>query len=369
MRVLITTDAVGGVWNYSLDLARGLASLDITTVLAVLGPSPSAAKIKAARSIPGLHLIDTGLPLEWLAADATELERAGQALARLATDHEVDLVQLNAPALGASSRFKVPVVAVLHSCVATWWQAVRPGEPLPHDFAWRTAAVRSGLDAADLVVTPTAAFGAMAMKAYDLRKAPKTVHNGRAPVTAGTQALHDCVFTAGRLWDQGKNLRTLDAAAASIGVPVHAAGPLEGPNGERVSFDHLHSVGELDAAELGRYLAVRPVYASAALYEPFGLSVLEAAAAGCPLVLSDIPTFRELWDGVAVFVDAQDPAAFAGACNDLVGDDLERAMLGRAAKERAARFTPDVMAAQMAALYRRLLPVVRRPVLAARVAA
>ena len=41
-----------------------------------------------------------------------------------------------------------------------------------------------------------------------------------------------------------------------------------------------------------------------ALYEPFGLAVLEAAQAGCALVLSDIPTFRELWDGAALFVAA-----------------------------------------------------------------
>jgi hypothetical protein len=42
---------------------------------------------------------------------------------------------------------------------------------------------------------------------------------------------------------------------------------------------------------------------------------------------------------------------------------------GHATAQRAARFTPDVMAAQMATLYRGLLPAVRRPVLAARAAA
>jgi hypothetical protein len=54
----------------------------------------------------------------------------------------------------------------------------------------------------------------------------------------------------------------------------------------------------------------------------------------------------------------------------LVGDDFERAVQGRAAKERASRYRPDIMAAQMAALYRSLLPRVAGPVLAAaRVAA
>ena len=53
---------------------------------------------------------------------------------------------------------------------------------------------------------------------------------------------------------------------------------------------------------------------------------------------------------------------------NLVGDDFERAVIGRAARERAALRTPQAMAAQMAAVYRSLLPAVHRPVLAARAA-
>lgn len=369
LRVLLTTDAVGGVWNYSLDLARALGPLGVETVIAVLGPSPTAPQRKAARAIAGLTLVDTNQPLDWLATDADALAAAGAAVSKLAAKQGADLVQLNAPALGATASFGVPVVAVLHSCVATWWHAVKSGEGLPEDFAWRTDCVKAGLAAADLVVTPTDAFGTLARQVYDLAAAPKTVHNGRSRLATGSQAPHDFIFTAGRLWDQGKNLRTLDAAAGAIGVPVHAAGPLEGPHGQRIALEHINALGGLDDPEMDGWLSRRPVFASAALYEPFGLSVLEAAAAGCPLVLSDIPTFRELWDGVATFVAPDDPAAFARACNDLVGDDFERAVMGRAAKERAARFTPEAMAAQMAALYRGLLPALRRPVLAARAAA
>jgi glycosyltransferase involved in cell wall biosynthesis len=209
----------------------------------------------------------------------------------------------------------------------------------------------------------------MVQQRYSLMSPPRTVHNGRWRPAVTPQAPHDFIFTSGRLWDQGKNLRTLDAAAAHIAVPVHAAGPLQGPHGEVMAFEHLNTLGNLEEAELDRWLAARPVFASAALYEPFGLAVLEAAAAGCPLVLADIPTFRELWGEAARFVDPMDAAGFARACNDLVGDDFERAALGRAARERAASFTPDAMAAQMAGLYRTLLPSVRRPAPAARAAA
>lgn len=364
MRVLITADAVGGVWQYSLDLARGLARLGIETVLAVLGPAPSEEQRKCAAAVPMLKLVETGFALDWLADDGAALARAGAGIARLARKANVDLVQLNSAALAAEAEFAMPVVVVHHSCVATWWQAVN-GTTLPEDFAWRTRLVARGLEAADLVVTPTAAFGEMVRHCYRLPEAPRTVHNGRTPLAVPTAAPHDFVFTAGRLWDEGKNLGTIDAAAGAIGVPVRAAGPLKGPNGAEVMFDNIHCLGSVGEEEIGRWLSARPVFVSAALYEPFGLAVLEAASAGCALILSDIPTFRELWDGVATFVPPRDERAFTDAIASLVGDDFERAVQGRAVKERAARFTPDAMAAQMAALYRSLLPEVRRPVLAA----
>ncbi|TMJ15452.1 MAG: glycosyltransferase family 4 protein [Alphaproteobacteria bacterium] len=364
MRVLVTADAVGGVWQYSLDLARGLAGLGIETVLAVLGPSPSETQKAEAATVPSLNLIDTGLALDWLAKDAASLRTAAEAIERLARTHKVDVVQLNTPAFAGLARFEMPVVSVQHSCVATWWEAVQ-GTPLPEDFAWRTELVAQGLAASDVVVAPTAAFGEMTRRRYGLAEAPRTVHNGRTPLPVPRSAPHDFVFTAGRLWDEGKNLATLDSAAGHIGVPVRAAGPLEGPNGASVIFDNIHCLGSLDEAELGRWLAARPVFVSAALYEPFGLAVLEAAAAGCPLILSDIPTFRELWEDVAMFVPPRDEEAFTRAISRLVGDDFEREVMGRAARERAARFTPEAMAAQMASIYRGLLPAVHRPVLAA----
>jgi glycosyltransferase involved in cell wall biosynthesis len=364
LRILISTDAAGDIWRYSLDLARGLSRLGHESMLALTGAAPSGEQIRAATAIPGLRLVDTGLALAPVADEEPALARAARTLAALAEEAEADLVQLNDAALAALADFGRPVVAVHHNCVATRWQALEGGV-LPADFAWRAAPVRAGLKAADAVVAPSAAFGTTVKRLYGLADAPRTVHYGRAPLAPPDGAPRDFVFTAGRLWDEGKNLRLLDSAAGGIGVPVRAAGPLAGPNGAPVIFDNIHWLGALGEAELGRQLAARPVFVSSAVYEPFGLAVLEAAAAGCPLILSDIPTFRELWDEVAIFVDPHDRDGFTRAIGDLVGDDFERAVLGRAARERAALYTPDAMAAQMASLYRSLLPALYRPVLAA----
>jgi glycosyltransferase involved in cell wall biosynthesis len=353
LRILVTADAVGGVWQYSVDLARGLSALHIETVLVVLGPSPSPAQMRMASAVEGLTLIDTGLPLDWLADSRESIRIASEAVARLAETHSADIVQLNGGALAAEVEFPVPVVAVAHSCIATWWKATKGTEP-DGAFKWRADLTGEGLRAADHVVAPTAAFAEATQLAYALETRPTAVHNGRSPLELPRVAPHDFAFTAGRLWDKGKNVETLDAAAARLAVPVYAAGPDRGPNGDRINLHHARGLGNLGEKELARWIAPRPVFVSAAVYEPFGLAVLEAAAAGCPLVLSDIPTFRELWEEVAIFVDPMDSEGFARAVTSIVGDDFLRTQMGSAARERARQFTPEAMAARMAEIYRGL---------------
>lgn len=353
LKVLLTADAVGGVWQYSVDLARALSKLGVETVLAVLGPSPTEAQVKAVAQIKGLTLIDTGLALDWMAPTRASVRKAGDAIAKLADTHSVDIVQLNSPALAAETSFGVPVVAVNHSCLSTWWATVK-GEPIDPAFRWRADLGSKGLRKADVVATPSAAFSEATQKAHRLPELPRTVHNGRTPLPLPRVAAHDFAFTAGRLWDKGKNAVTLDRAAADLRVPLYMAGPDVGPNGDTIELEHARALGNLGEKELARWLAAKPVFVSAALYEPFGLAVLEAAAAGCPLVLSDIPTFRELWDGVATFVPANDHLTFAKTIESIVGDEYLRTAMGAAAKERASRYTPEAMARAMLGIYREL---------------
>lgn len=359
LRLLLTTDAVGGVWTYSLDLAAALAEAeDVAVTLAVLGPSPDNDQLDTAAATPGLQLIQTGLPLDWMADNADTVRQSATALAELASLAEADLVQLHTPAL-ACAGYPAPVISLIHSCLATWWSAVKTG-PLPDDFAWRTDLVREGLRRSDLALTPTKAFTHAVQQAYHLRRQPEAVHNGRKPWLASERPQADAAFTAGRLWDEGKNVAAFDRAAALSTTPFLAAGPLAGPNGTAAELRHAQPLGRLDEAALAERLAERPVFVSAALYEPFGLSVLEAAQAGCALVLSDIPTFRELWDGAALFVAPQDEGGIAGAVDSLLADPATRATLGDCARTRAARYTPQATAAAMLGHYRALLNTARK---------
>jgi hypothetical protein len=338
LHVLMTADAVGGVWQYALDLAEGLRRHGVETTLAVLGPAPSVDQ-QATAEAAGAKLILTGLPLDWTAESREEVEEAGRAIARIAAQIKPSIVHLNSPALAASVRFDAPVMAVCHSCVATWWRAVKGGA-LPEAFVWRTDMVGQGYAAADRLLAPTQAFARATAQVYDLAEAPLVVRNGRrSPQAEARASTEPFVFTAGRLWDEGKNFAVIDRAAARLSAPVLAAGPLQGPND----------------AEIARHLSAKPIFVSVARYEPFGLAVLEAAQAGCPLILSDIQTFRELWEGAAMFVPADDEDAIVAAVERLVQDAQARADLGRAARRRADAYTVEAMSAGVLAAYRSVL--------------
>jgi glycosyltransferase involved in cell wall biosynthesis len=351
----MTADAVGGVWTYALDLAKGLTQAGVEVKLAVLGPSPAAHQSMAALAVPRLCLLDTGLPMDWTAEQPADLVEAGEALAELAREIDADLVHLNSPALAAEARFPVPVVGACHSCLGTWWAAVKGGRP-PADFGWRIEATRRGYAACDALIAPTIAF-AKATAALHHLPTPRVVANGRQPLGPRPAAVRAerLVFTSGRLWDQGKNLAALDAAADLIDAPVFAAGPVLGPNHDRIHLHNIEVLGPQTAESLDDWTARAAVYCSTALYEPFGLGVLEAAQAGCALVLSDIPTFRELWSDAAMFVDPKDPAAIAAALTRLLDDPELRRRLAYRAKTTADRYTAAAMTDGVLDVYRSAL--------------
>ena len=350
-RILMSVDAVGGVWRYALDLAAGLKSLGFETVFAVFGPQPSPDRVREAKDIG--RLIRCDAPLDWMVEDAAALAGVQSTLSHLVAREEADIVHLNLPSQAAGLEIGVPLVVVSHSCVATWFCAVR-GSRVPEPWQWQERLNREGFERADAVLAPSHSHAAMLGSVYGRIDRLQVVYNGsRALCKACTK--EELVFAAGRWWDDGKNGAVLDAAAAEISCPVIMAGSNRGPNGQCLPIEIAQHQGELSHAETMSLMAKAPIVVSPALYEPFGLAALEAARCSSALVLADIPTYRELWDGAAFFANPRDPQAFAWAVNQLAKDPSLRTVFANRARVRSLEFTVEAQAEAMARIYSRLL--------------
>lgn len=352
--VLMTADTVGGVWHYAVQLADGLARRGIRTVLATMGRAPTATQLDAAAAVPGLLHVHGEYRLEWMPGAEADVERAGGWLLELERQHAPDIVHLNGYC-HAALPFAAPKLVVAHSCVRSWWRAVH-GVDAPPEWAAYGAGVARGLRAADAVVAPTAAFLTEIEAIYGPLPNAGVIHNGRDPDAFRSAAEKEpIVLAAGRLWDQAKNVAALDAVAADLPWPVHVAGDDQGPDGPAGMVANLQPLGLLSEAELARAMAKATAFALPARYEPFGLAVLEAALSGCALVLGNIPTLRELWNGAALFVRPDDHAALREALSGLARNPQLCVALGTAARRRAERYTAARTVDAVAALYSALL--------------
>ena len=131
--------------------------------------------------------------------------------------------------------------------------------------------------------------------------------------------------------------------ASRLPWPVKLAGETRRPDGEEISFEGVTLLGRRSSEQIREDYRRARIYALPARYEPFGLSVLEAASAGCALVLGDIKSLRELWKGAALFVPPDDPEALRRTIAGLIWDEPRRNALARAARERARTFTATRM--------------------------
>jgi glycosyltransferase involved in cell wall biosynthesis len=353
MRVLMTTDAIGGVWSYSLDLSRLLCERGVEIVLAVMGPAPDSAQMAEAESIPNLELRHRPFDLEWFQnVPAAEIARSADWLRDIAEQRDVDLVHLNGYA-HAAARWQIPVVVVAHSCVYSWWRSVHGTAP-PAEYRIYRQRVATGLRAASAVVAPSRWLLETVRSLYRLPLAESEVIPNFTLATTKPVAKEALVMASGRFWDTAKNLWLLDAIAPEVEWPVYVAGTLEGPEGTLGTPKNVRAIGQLSRSEMAEWLSKSAIFAHPARYEPFGLAVLEAAMSGCALVLSDIPPLRELWEGCAVFAGIDEPGQWIEQLNRMIANPGDRAELAAKAQSRAAEFVPEVTAVRYLGLYRRL---------------
>jgi glycogen synthase len=345
LSVLMTTDTVGGVWTFALELTRALERRGAHVTLAAIGRT-SAEQRRAAAA---LDVVERDFALEWMDDPWDDVRASGEWLMQVCDRVRPDAIHLNGYA-HAALPWPTPPLVTGHSCVLSWFDAVK-GDRAPPRFDRYREEVSRGLRAAGLVVAPTWSMLRVLDRFYGPLGRARAIWNARDARLFEPAEKEPVVLAAGRLWDEAKNLRVVDEAAADSPWPVYVAGEARHPDGGEVRTANARLLGLLAPEELAGWMAHAAVYAFPALYEPFGLSVLEAALCGCALVLGDIPSLRELWTGMALFVDPRDPDAVGHAIRRLATDDSQRGRLAELARARALQMDPDVMAAQYLSAY------------------
>jgi glycosyltransferase involved in cell wall biosynthesis len=243
---------------------------------------------------------------------------------------------------------------------------VKGGEA-PPDWDRYRAGVANGLAAADLVVTPSSALLGALRAHYGSLAGARVVPNARDPLRFPARSKEPVIIGAGRIWDEAKNLAALAEVGPSLSWPVYLAGETAQPGGgggggsvemgraaaagDEAERRAVRYLGRLSGGDLAGWLSRAALYALPALYEPFGLSALEAALAGCALVLGDIPSLREVWGDTATFVPPNDTAALHHALEGLIRDEALRLELAGRARARALEYSPRRMGVGYLAVY------------------
>jgi glycosyltransferase involved in cell wall biosynthesis len=349
---MMTTDAVGGVWIFSSSLAEWLTRDGFEILLVTLGPEPRQDQLDAVGR-KGIRVEVTNLALEWMDPAGNDLGRAREVLTNIAQQFSPDIVHLNS-FREAAADWTVPVVLTAHSCVRSWWHACRGSDPDEPRWYPYIENVGNGLAAADVWVTPSEAFRDTIEALYAPCGPGAVVRNGITPC-GQIKPKEPHILAAGRLWDEAKNIAALTASVGDLKWPVRIAGASETETNSVALPSNLHWLGELPHADVLRQMEQAAIFVAPALYEPFGLAVLEAASAECALILSDIPTFRELWEDAALFVDPADPTSLRSAINRVCDDDQLRGALQQAAHRRAQDFHLERTAIGYRQIYRNLL--------------
>lgn len=352
-KVLMTTDTVGGVWNYSLELARGLGEKGIEVALATMGSPLNELQRDKADRTPGLRVFESHLKLEWMDEPWRDVEKAGEWLLNLESRICPDVIHLNGYAHGVLP-WNAPKLVVGHSCVLSWWRAVK-GEDAPESWDRYQVEVAAGLHAADLVVAPSTAMLAALADHYGQLPRTRVIPNGRDAHIFRPTAKEPMLFSAGRLWDEAKNLEALERVAPRLPWPIFVAGDNHHPDGGEIRPHNTRLLGRLSQRALAAWLGRASIYALPARYEPFGLSILEAALAGCTLILGDIPSLREIWRNRAVFVDPNDTEELEREVMSLIESPERRQSLAAGARSRALELTPERMVSGYLTAYGEML--------------
>lgn len=351
LRLLLTTDAVGGVWDYTASLARELWSRGVEVFVGVLGVPRRSHLASLGPQIPWSA---APFHLDWVPGGVEDVRTAREWVRWLAQEWQADVVHVNQLALAGD--LGRPTLVVCHGDPFSWWREVHGSGP-PETWTRFGELVAESLRQTDLLVAPTRYQSDLLRVSYG-RGADQVIHNGvaipepladdrprrwlpsGARLSHGPQRHPHRVVTVGRAWDPAKGMDVLDEALTLLGEAApeaHLVGECRGPSGQRFEPRRLRPEGRLGRRGVNRWLQRSGIFVSASRYEPFGLGALEAALHRCRLVLSDIGSHRELWHGCAEFFPSGDAGALAQVLRDVFEIPPHRNATPERAAQRSAR--------------------------------
>lgn len=356
--MLVTLAEVGGAQAYVMHLLPALtAELDVTVAAWGPGPLRAAAEKAGARYVPLQHVRRAISPLHDVLG-LVELYRLCRAI-------RPQIVHANSSKAGVLGRVaawlaRVPArVFTVHGWAFSAYTgrastAYLLADRLMRPITTRTICVAENERRAGLAAgTCTADRTVVIRNAIDVQAAARATPSDGMPR----------IVSVGRL-KYPKDPATILAAAARLGdrdfrLDVVGDGP------DRASLEELHRSLGLDGRvgltgtrnDVPELLAASAVFVLSSRSEGLPISVLEAMAAGLPVVASDVGGLREqVVDGeTGYLVPSGDAAALADALARLLDDPALRGRLGAAGRARAERLfdLPAFRAAHLT-LYREL---------------
>jgi len=332
MRVLMTSDTVGGAWTYAIELVKAMSTDQF--IIATAGGHLSSSQLRELP--PNVKLIAGDARSDQADAPNADSGRTADWLLDIERRESPDLVHLNGYAHGALP-FRAPKLVVAHSCAISRSRAVH----LDYESGlWEhyRATVTAGLRGADFVVANSLAMLESLHQHYAFDTPARVIYNGlsiQRPTIRSTRGERAVVLALGERSDAARNIQAVIEASPLINAPVTIGGTLD----RDAMKDAMESAS---------------IFLSPALYDPFGETVLEAAQSACALVLADIPSFREIWRDAALYAPPRNVVAIAQQVNTLLANPFLRDEMAHRARQRAGEFTPSRMASDYQMLYRLL---------------
>ncbi len=310
MRILLTTDPIGGVWTFTKELSGGLLRRGHSVALVSFGRSLSKEQAAWCRTQARLYgsafrFESSRIPLEWMRCNHGTYQDAEPLLSRISDSFCPDIFHTSQFCFGRFP-YPVPRVVTAHSDVLSWTEACRPEHATPSDWLRRyRSLVQEGLDSADTVVAPTQWMLTALGSHFDLPSATRVIPNGRTLSAATPPPVRQLqAVSVGRLWDRAKNVSLLTTVTPPM--PILVAGEREHEQSAApMQLGQTVLLGCLTETDLLTLFRSSSIYLAPSIYEPFGLAPLEAALCGCAVLANDLPSLREVWgDAALYFTDA-----------------------------------------------------------------